>query len=281
MSAHSSPVPTSGQSARAAITLPKLREMRARGEKIAMLTCYDATFAQVLDEAGIDTVLVGDSLGNVLQGRTSTLPVTLADMAYHTECVARAQPAAWLITDMPFGSYEGGKGPALDAAVALMRAGARMVKLEGGGWTAEIVAHLVARGIPVCAHLGLTPQRVHALGGYRVQGRDADGGATLRREARELAEAGAAMMVFEMMPAALATEITNENPELMTIGIGAGGGTSGQVLVLHDMLGLGSGRKPRFVRNFMAEGGSIASAIGRYVAAVKDGSFPQADVHTY
>ena len=279
MSAQSSPAASS--SARAAVTLPKLREMRARGEKIAMLTCYDATFAQVLDEAGVDTLLVGDSLGNVLQGRTSTLPVTLADMAYHTDCVARVQPAAWLITDMPFGSYEGGKGPALDAAVTLMRAGARMVKLEGGGWTAEIVAHLVARGIPVCAHLGLTPQRVHALGGYRVQGRDGDSGATLRREARELTEAGASMLVLEMVPAALAGEVTDENPELMTIGIGAGGGTSGQVLVLHDMLGLGSGRKPRFVRNFMAEGGSIASAIGRYVAAVKDGSFPQADVHTY
>jgi 3-methyl-2-oxobutanoate hydroxymethyltransferase len=278
MSAHSSLAATP---ARAVVTLPKLREMRARGEKIAMLTCYDATFAQVLDDAGVDTLLVGDSLGNVLQGRTSTLPVTLADMAYHTECVARVQPAAWLITDLPFGSYEGGKGPALDAAVALMRAGARMVKLEGGGWTAEIVAHLVARGIPVCAHLGLTPQRVHAIGGYRVQGREGDSAAALRRDARELAEAGAAMMVFEMVPAALATEITQDNPELMTIGIGAGGGTSGQVLVLHDMLGLGSGRKPRFVRNFMNEGGSIASAIGRYVAAVKDGSFPQADVHTY
>ncbi len=279
MSAQSSPAASS--SARAAVTLPKLREMRARGEKIAMLTCYDATFAQVLDEAGVDTLLVGDSLGNVLQGRTSTLPVTLADMAYHTDCVARVQPAAWLITDMPFGSYEGGKGPALDAAVTLMRAGARMVKLEGGGWTAEIVAHLVARGIPVCAHLGLTPQRVHALGGYRVQGRDGDSGATLRREARELTEAGVSMLVLEMVPAALAGEVTDENPELMTIGIGAGGGTSGQVLVLHDMLGLGSGRKPRFVRNFMAEGGSIAAAIARYVAAVKDGSFPQADVHTY
>jgi 3-methyl-2-oxobutanoate hydroxymethyltransferase len=278
MSAHSSPA---ASSSRAPVTLPKLRDMRARGEKIAMLTCYDATFAQVLDGAGVDTLLVGDSLGNVLQGRTSTLPVTLADMAYHTECVARTQPAAWLISDLPFGSYEGGKGPALDAAVALMRAGARMVKLEGGGWTTEIVAHLVARGIPVCAHLGLTPQRVHALGGYRVQGREGDSGATLRREARELSEAGAAMMVFEMVPAALAAEITNDNAELMTIGIGAGGGTSGQVLVLHDMLGLGAGRKPRFVRNFMAEGGSIASAIERYVAAVKDGSFPQADVHTY
>jgi len=278
MSAHASP---SAAASRAAVTLPKLREMRARGEKIAMLTCYDATFAQVLDDAGVDTLLVGDSLGNVLQGRTSTLGVTLADMAYHTECVARARPAAWLITDLPFGSYEGGKAAALESATALMRAGAQMVKLEGGGWTVEIVEHLVARGIPVCAHLGLTPQRVHALGGYRVQGKDDQAAATLKRDARALSEAGAAMMVFEMMPSALATEITQENPELITIGIGAGGGTSGQVLVLHDMLGLGSGRKPRFVRNFMIEGGGVASAIARYVAAVRDGSFPQQDVHTY
>ena len=278
MSSHTSP---SAAQSRAAVTLPKLREMRARGEKIVMLTCYDATFAQVLDEAGVDTLLVGDSLGNVLQGRSSTLAVTLADMAYHTECVARAQTAAWLVADLPFGSYEGGKGQALDSAVTLMRAGARMVKLEGGGWTAEIVAHLVARGIPVCAHLGLTPQRVHALGGYRLQGKDADAALLMKREARVLAEAGAAMMVLEMVPGALAAELSAENPELMTIGIGAGAATAGQVLVLHDMLGLGGGRKPRFVRNFMNEGGSIASAITRYVAAVKDGSFPQDGVHTY
>ena len=278
MSSHTSP---STAQSRAAVTLPKLREMRARGEKIVMLTCYDATFAQVLDEAGVDTLLVGDSLGNVLQGRGSTLAVTLADMAYHTECVARAQTAAWLVADLPFGSYEGGKGQALDAAVTLMRAGARMVKLEGGGWTAEIVAHLVARGIPVCAHLGLTPQRVHALGGYRLQGKDADAALLMKREARELAEAGAAMMVLEMVPGALAAELSAENPALITIGIGAGAATAGQVLVLHDMLGLGGGRKPRFVRNFMNEGGSIASAITRYVAAVKDGSFPQDGVHTY
>jgi 3-methyl-2-oxobutanoate hydroxymethyltransferase len=279
MSVHSSP--PAAHAARPAVTLPKLREMRARGEKITMLTCYDATFAQLIDDAGCDTLLVGDSLGNVLQGRSSTLAVTLSDMVYHTACVVRARPAAWVLTDLPFGTYEGGKGPALDAAAALMRAGAQMVKLEGGGWTAEIVAHLTARGIPVCAHLGLTPQRVHALGGYRVQGRDESTAAALHRDARELSEAGAALMVLEMVPAVLAAEITQENPELITIGIGAGGGTAGQVLVLHDMLGLGTGRKPRFVRNFMAEGGSIAAAIARYVAAVKDGSFPQADIHTY
>ncbi len=277
MSAHSSPSPNT---ARAPVTLQRLREMRARGEKISMLTCYDATFAQVLDEAGVDTLLVGDSLGNVLQGRTSTHGVTLADIAYHTECVARMHTAAWLIADLPFGTYEGGKGQALDASVALLRAGARMVKLEGGDWTVEVVEHLVSRGIPVCGHLGFTPQRVHALG-LRVQGKGEAGAAQLKADAKALSEAGAAMLVLEMVPAALATEITDENAELLTIGIGAGAGTSGQVLVLHDMLGLGSGRKPRFVRNFMAEGGSIAAAIGRYVAAVKDGSFPQADVHTY
>jgi 3-methyl-2-oxobutanoate hydroxymethyltransferase len=246
-----------------------------------MLTCYDATFAQVLDDAGVDTVLVGDSLGNVLQGRPSTLAVTLADMGYHTECVARTRPAAWLIADMPFGSYEAGPAKALESAEVLMRAGAQMVKLEGGDWAVDVVAHLVARGIPVCAHLGLTPQRVHALGGYRVQGRDAGSAQTLRNDARRLAEAGAALLVLEMVPAALAGEITDENPELLTIGIGAGPRCAGQVLVLHDMLGLGRGRKPRFVRDFMAEGGSIASAVERYVAAVKDGSFPQPDVHTY
>jgi len=263
------------------VTLHRLRDMHAQGEKITMLTCYDATFAHVLDRAGLDVLLVGDSLGTVLQGLDTTLPVSIDEMIYHTRCVARGNRSSWLIADLPFGSYQESPELALRNAVRLMQAGAQMVKLEGGGWTAEIVAHLVARGIPVCAHLGLTPQRVHALGGYRVQGKDADSGAALRREARELAEAGAAMMVLEMVPAALAAEVTQDSPELMTIGIGAGGGTSGQVLVLHDMLGLGSGRKPRFVRNFMAEGGSIASAIGRYVAAVKDGSFPQADVHTY
>jgi 3-methyl-2-oxobutanoate hydroxymethyltransferase len=275
MSAQSHPA-----AGRPAVTLLRLREMRARGEKVAMLTCYDATFARTLDDAGADALLVGDSLGNVLQGRTSTHGVTLADMAYHTECVARAQPAAWLVADLPFGSYEGGPGAALDASVALLRAGARMVKLEGGGWTAEIVAHLVARGIPVCAHLGYTPQRVHALG-VRVQGRGEAAAAAIRRDARALAEAGAAMLVLEMVPADVAADLTADNPELITIGIGAGAGTAGQVLVLHDMLGLGAGPKPRFVRDFMAEGGGVAAAVARYVAAVKDGSFPQAGVHTY
>jgi 3-methyl-2-oxobutanoate hydroxymethyltransferase len=255
--------------------------MRAAGEKIAMLTCYDATFARLLDDAGTDILLVGDTLGEIVQGHRTTLPVTIEQIVYHTGCVARAEPAAWILSDLPFGSYEQGPAEAFRAAVKAMQAGANMVKVEGGGWTAAVVSHLVDRGIPVCAHLGLTPQRVHALGGYRVQGRTDDAAARLRREAAELAAAGATMLVLEAIPADLATEITQAHPDLITIGIGAGPGTAGQVLVLHDMLGLVSGRRPRFVRDFTAEGGSVADAVARYVAAVKDGSFPQTGTHTY
>jgi 3-methyl-2-oxobutanoate hydroxymethyltransferase len=269
------------QTSRPTVTLTRLQAMREQGEKIAMLTCYDATFAHVLDESGVDVFLVGDSLGQVVQGHRSTLRVTLADIAYHTRCVARAEPSAWIVSDLPFGTYEEGPAVALTAAVTAMQAGAKMVKIEGGGWTTAIAGHLVDRGIPVCAHLGLTPQRVHALGGYRVQGRTEDDAKQLKREARDLAEAGATMLVLEAIPAALAAEITAELPSLITIGIGAGPDTSGQVLVLHDMLGITSGRKPRFVRDFTQEGGSVADAVGRYVAAVKDGSFPQHGVHTY
>jgi 3-methyl-2-oxobutanoate hydroxymethyltransferase len=263
------------------LNLPRLLEMRERGEKIAMLTAYDASFAQAADAAGVDSLLVGDSLGNVIQGQSSTLPVTLEHMVYHTACVARAKPSAWLIADLPFGSYEASRDQAMASAAALMRAGAQMVKLEGGGWTAEINHFLVERGVPVCAHLGLTPQRVHTLGGYRVQGRDAAAAEVLRRETREVHEAGAAMLVLELVPSKLAHELTEAHTPLLTIGIGAGAGTSGQVLVLHDMLGLGQGRKPRFVRDFMAEGGSIGQALARYVAAVKDRSFPDEALHGY
>jgi 3-methyl-2-oxobutanoate hydroxymethyltransferase len=263
--------------------------MAARGEKIAMLTCYDATFARLQDEAGVDVLLVGDSLGNVIQGETSTLPVSLADMAYHTRCVARGRRAAWLIADMPFGSYEASPQQAFEAAAALMRAGAQMVKLEGGGVTVESVRFLVDRGIPVCAHIGLTPQRVHALGGFRIQGRDDAAAAVLRADARALAQAGAAMVVLELVPSALAHEITLANPEMLTIGIGAGASTAGQVLVMHDMLGLTTGKKPRFVRDFTrapaAEGVmsilSTAQAVKAYVADVKAGSFPDEAVHGY
>jgi 3-methyl-2-oxobutanoate hydroxymethyltransferase len=265
---------------RKAVTLHRLREMHAQGEPIAMLTCYDATFARVLDEAGVDCLLVGDSLGMVLQGRASTLPVALEDMAYHVGCVARGNRSAWLIGDLPFGSYQQSAAQALASATVLMQAGAQMVKLEGGGWTAATVRFLTERGIPVCAHLGLTPQSVAALGGYRVQGRDAEAAATLKRHASELAEAGAAMLVLELMPSALASDITR-SLDIPVIGIGAGKGCSGQVLVLHDMLGVTRGRPPRFVGNFMDGAPSIEAAIRRYVADVKARRFPDDAVHGY
>ena len=263
------------------ITLHRLREMHAQGEKIAMVTAYDATFARLVDEAGVDSILVGDSLGMIVQGQSSTVPVTLDEMVYHTRCVVRGNRTAWVVGDLPFGSYQEGREHALRSSVALMQAGAHMVKLEGGGWTAETVHFLTERGIPVCAHLGLTPQSVHALGGYRIQGRDPAGADTLRKHARELAEAGAAMMVLELMPSAVATQVQADNPGMMTIGIGAGPAAAGQVLVLHDMLNFTRGKLPRFVRNFTAEGGSAEDAVRRYVAAVKDGSFPDEALHGY
>lgn len=264
------------------VTLHRLRAMHAAQEKLVMLTCYDASFARLLDEAGVDMLLVGDSLGMVVQGRDSTLPVTLDEVVYHTQCVARGSGSAWVVADLPFGSYHNGLAQGIDSAVRLMQAGAHMVKLEGGGWTVPLVAALVERGIPVCGHLGLTPQSVHALGGWRVQGRDDAAAAVLKRDAQALAEAGAALLVLELMPSALAAELAATLP-IPLIGIGAGPATSGQVLVLHDMLGLtsGYGRVPRFVRNFMLEGGSIADAVRRYVAAVKDGSFPDPVAHGY
>jgi 3-methyl-2-oxobutanoate hydroxymethyltransferase len=270
-------------------TPPVLREMQAHGEKITMLTAYDATFAAVADAAGVECILVGDSLGMVCQGLTSTVGVTLETMRHHTECVAnglrRSQATAWLIGDLPFGSYHESKEQALRSAAVLMQAGAHMVKLEGGGWTAETTRFLVERGIPVCAHLGLTPQTVHALGGYRVQGKGDEAAATMTRHARELQDAGAAMMVLEMVPAALSATLTQELTHCATIGIGAGNGTAGQVLVLHDMLGMNLGKMPKFVRNFM-EGpdnktASVRGAMEAYVRAVKDGSFPVNTTHAW
>jgi 3-methyl-2-oxobutanoate hydroxymethyltransferase len=244
-----------------------------------MLTCYDASFAALLDACGVDCVLVGDSLGMVIQGERSTLPVSLDHVAYHTRCVASALRAAWLIADMPFGSYQGGPPAALDAAVKLMQAGAQMVKLEGGQWLAPTISFLVERGIPVCAHLGLTPQSVHALGGYRIQGKTEDEAAQLKRDALAVQGAGAAMLVLELMPAAVATELTRML-SIPTIGIGAGNLCAGQVLVLHDMLDVFPGRKPRFVRNFMDGSPSIRAAIETYVTAVKERSFPGPE-HAY
>jgi 3-methyl-2-oxobutanoate hydroxymethyltransferase len=259
--------------ARKPVTLPRLREMRASGEPIVVLTCYDASFARLLDLHGVDCVLVGDSLGMVIQGLDSTLPVTLDDVAYHTRCVARGLTAAWLIADMPFGSYQAGPEQALAHAVELMQAGAKMVKLEGGAWLAPTVAFLVERGIPVCGHLGLTPQSVHALGGYRIQGRTESDAERLIADARALDAAGAAMLVLELIPAALAARVT-QAVGMPTIGIGAGAGVSGQVLVLHDLLDVYPGKKPRFVRNFMQGQPTIGSAVAAYVTAVKDRSFP-------
>ena len=277
--------PASPLPQRKPVSLPRLAQLRAAGEKITMLTAYDATFAAVADAAGVECLLVGDSLGMVCQGLPSTVGVTLDSMRYHTESVARGlhrvQGTAWLIADLPFGSYHESPEQALRAASGLMQAGAHMVKLEGGGWTAPTVRFLVERGIPVCAHLGLTPQTVHALGGYRVQGRGDDAAGSLRRQALELQDAGAAMLVLEMVPAALAAQLTSELAQCATIGIGAGRGTAGQVLVLHDMLGINLGKNPKFVRNFMQDAGSVRGAIEAYVRAVKDGSFPDEALHAW
>jgi 3-methyl-2-oxobutanoate hydroxymethyltransferase len=264
---------------RKSVTLHRLREMHAAGEKIAMLTCYDAAFARVLDEAGVDSLLVGDSLGTVLQGRPTTLAVSIEEMAYHTGCVVRGNRSAWVIADMPFGSYQQSAETAMRNAELLMQQGAHMVKLEGGGWTAPIVRFLVDRGVPVCAHLGFTPQSVHALGGYRVQGRSEAAAAVLRRHAEELAGSGAELLVLEMVPAAVARALT-QALAIPVIGIGAGVGCSGQVLVLHDMLGL-TGGEFKFVRNFMDGGATIESAVRQYVAEVKGGRFPDDTLHGF
>lgn len=245
-----------------------------------MLTAYDATFARVADEAGVEMLLVGDSLGMVLQGRSSTVPVTLEEMAYHVRAVVAGNKTAWVIGDMPFGSYQESPAQAMASATVLMQAGAQMVKLEGGGWTTETVRFLTERGVPVCAHLGLTPQSVHALGGYRIQGKTDEAAATLRQHAHALADAGAAMVVFELMPSTVAADITRSLP-IPTIGIGAGVDCSGQVLVLPDMLGLTRGKLPRFVKNFMQGATSIDEAIKSYVADVKAKRFPDNALHGY
>ena len=267
------------------VSLPRLQEMRDRGEKITMLTAYDATFAAVADAAGVECILVGDSLGMVCQGLSSTAGVTLETMVYHTDSVVRGlrrvQGTAWVIGDLPFGSYHESKEQAMRSAAQLLHAGAHMIKLEGGGWTTDTVRFLVERGVPVCAHLGLTPQTVHSLGGYRVQGRDDAAARTLRTQALELQHAGATMLVLEMVPATLSAEITTALPTCHTIGIGAGKGTAGQVLVMHDMLGVNLGKNPKFVRNFMDGAHSVRDAMAAYVLAVKDGSFPDDALHAW
>lgn len=258
-----------------AVTVPSLLSMRNTGEKIAMLTCYDSSFAALMDRCGIDSLLVGDSLGNVCQGHSSTLPVTLADIAYHTACVARGNRTAHLIADMPFGSYATPES-AFENAVKLMQSGAQMVKVEGGAWLTDTVRFLTERAVPVCAHLGLTPQSVHQFGGFKVQGKTVEGAEKLKADALALQEAGASILVLEAIPAELGKEVT-ELLAIPTIGIGAGPDCSGQVLVMHDMLGVFPGRKARFVRDFMEGQTSIEAAINAFIAAVKDKSFPAAE----
>src|SRR3990167_2136273 len=255
------------------VTLTTLHSLKQSGEKIAMLTCYDATFAQAACEAGVDVLLVGDSLGMVLQCHDSTLPVSVSDMAYHTACVKRGNRGALILADLPFMAYATTE-QALNNCAALMQAGAHMVKREGAAWRAEPIRQLAERGVPVCAHLGLTPQAVNILGGYKVQGRQEAQARQMRADAMALEQAGAAMLLLECVPSELAAEIS-QTVKIPVIGIGAGGATDGQVLVLHDMLGLSlSGRTPKFVKNFMAGQSSIQNALSAYVKAVKDGSFP-------
>lgn len=255
------------------VTLPKLQERARGGEKLAMLTCYDASFAAVSDAAGVDILLIGDSLGMVIQGHDSTLPVTMDEMEYHTRLVARGSANALVLADMPFGSFQESKEQALRNAARLMAAGAQMVKLEGGAVMVETTRFLVERGIPVCAHIGLTPQSVNTLGGYRVQGKSDDAAGRLVADAKALEAAGAAIVLMEAMPAAVAKRVT-EALAVPTIGIGAGPDVSGQVLVVYDMLDIYPGRKARFVKNFMEGAPSVKAAIEAYVKAVKAGSFP-------
>ncbi|MEN8214075.1 MAG: 3-methyl-2-oxobutanoate hydroxymethyltransferase [Pseudomonadota bacterium] len=258
------------------ITVTTLAAMKRQGEKIAVLTCYDASFTTVLEQAGVEVLLVGDSLGMVMQGRDSTLPVTVDDVVYHTSCVARVRKQALLMADMPFLSYATTDLAVATATRLLQEGGAQMVKLEGGAQQLETVRVLSQNGVAVCAHLGLQPQSVHQLGGYHVQGNSDKRASQMLRDARDLQSAGAQLLVLECIPALLASEITH-SLEIPVIGIGAGAETDAQVLVLQDVLGLTAGHVPKFVRNFMEPGGTIQEAVSAYVGAVKDGSFPTAE----
>ena len=270
--------PAAQMPTRRPVSLPRLQEMRERGEKITMLTAYDAGFARTFDANGVDLILIGDSLGMVVQGHDSTLPVTVADMVYHTRAVARVLQRALLVADLPFGA-DATPERALDASLQLLQAGAEMVKIEGAGFKVDIIRYLVEREIPVCAHLGLTPQSVLRLGGFKIQGRG-DAARQLVDDAKAVAAAGASIMVLECVPTPVAAEVTAA-VDVPTIGIGAGPQCDGQVLVLHDMLGLDSGhRRPRFVKDFLADGGSVAGAAAAFAQAVRDGSFPDAE-HSY
>jgi 3-methyl-2-oxobutanoate hydroxymethyltransferase len=256
-----------------AVTIPSLNAMRAAGNPIVMLTCYDASFAALMDRCGVHILLIGDSLGMVCNGHNSTLPVTVAEVAYHTASVARGSKSAMIVADLPFGAYAT-KEAAFDNSVKLMQAGAHMVKLEGGAWLADTIKFLTERAVPVCAHLGLTPQSVHQLGGYKVQGKTTESADLLKADALLLQQAGASLLVLEAIPAGLGKEVT-DLLSMPTIGIGAGPDCSGQVLVMHDMLGVFPGRKAKFVKNFMdGQVTTIEGAVTAYVNAVTDHSFP-------
>lgn len=261
------------------VTIATLQEMKRSGEKIACLTAYDFSFAALLDRAGMDLIMIGDSLGMVMQGHDSTLPVTMEDMIYHTACVAHGATRALIIGDMPFMSYQANREEALINAGRLMRSGAHVVKLEGGEPMADTVNFIVERGIPVCGHIGLTPQSVHQLGGYRVQGKTMEAAEQLRHDAKLLEQAGASLIVMEAVPAGLAKQIT-QSLTIPTIGIGAGVDTDAQILVLQDMLGLYPHQSPKFSKNFMQGAESIEAAIKAYIAAVKAKTFPGVE-HSY
>jgi 3-methyl-2-oxobutanoate hydroxymethyltransferase len=263
----------SAQTAERRTTLLQLQRRAREGEKLVMLTCYDASFARVCDEAGVDMLLIGDSLGMVIQGHGSTLPVTLDQTVYHVECVARGSSRALVIADMPFGSFQESPRQAFRSCARVMAAGAQMVKLEGGATMVETTRFLVERGIPVCAHIGLTPQSVNTLGGYRVQGKTDEAAAQLIADAKALEAAGAGIVLMEAMPSSVARQVT-ESLSVPTIGIGAGPDVSGQVLVIYDMLDIYPGRKARFVKNFMNGRSSVKAGIEAYVKAVRDKTFP-------
>lgn len=268
--------------------LSQLNQKVKSGEKIAMLTCYDATFAKLMESVGVDILLVGDSLGMVLHGAENTLNVSMHHMTYHTKSVAAGAPNTLIIADMPLGSYEHDAEAAYKNAEWLIKSGAHMVKFEGGGEKAGTARYLVDRGIPVCAHLGFTPQSVNQLGGYKIQGKTVEGAAKILEDATAMADAGVSFIVLEMVPASLAKTIT-ENIKSPTIGIGAGVDCSGQVLVLQDLLGIYTGpaiknpaefKSPRFVRNFLKDTNSVQEAISTYVKSVKNKTFPAAE-HSY
>jgi 3-methyl-2-oxobutanoate hydroxymethyltransferase len=258
------------------------------GEKITMLTCYDSTFAKLIELAGVDVILVGDSLGMVMQGADNTLNVSMHHMTYHTKCVSAGAPNILIVADMPLGSYEHDDEAAYKNALWLIKSGAHMVKFEGGGARVKTARYLVEHGVPVCAHLGFTPQSVNQLGGYKIQGKTPESARQILEDAKAMSDAGVSMIVLEMVPATLAKQIT-ESISVPTIGIGAGVDCSGQVLVLQDLLGIYSGiagkkpeefKSPRFVRNFLKDKHSIQDAVSGYVTAVKDKSFPSQQ-HSY